>query len=66
MDKIWEQVKENRRKLDSCKQHDFERRESGVYYYCKHCGGRVDISGAYWYKRGLEHGKEGINEDLSC
>ena len=61
MDEIWHQVQQNRRKLDSCQRHDFQRPETAKFgddYVCANCGGKARPNDVHWYKRGLEHGKE--------
>lgn len=57
--KIWEEVKENVRKLDSCPSphHRFLKVEfsSGIprYVFCSECGGRMDIMLARSYRSGF-------------
>lgn len=64
MDKVWEEIQENNRKLENCDQHDFYKAEKGIRYYCRNCGGWTNISGAYWYAQGLKHGKGDMSENL--
>jgi hypothetical protein len=63
LDKIWKQVKENSKKLDSCDLHEFERLEPkkfGSKYKCKKCEGECSGTDYLWYLKGLEHGKNKI------
>jgi hypothetical protein len=58
--RIWEEVKENHRKLDSCKKHSFDEdvtpdRVLGKTYKCTSCGGTVDSITKSWYELGLKH-----------
>lgn len=55
MDSIWQEVKENRDKLESCKKHNFGEIEySSVRrkYVCKNCGGYMDFRYVKEYSRG--------------
>jgi len=58
VDEIWEQVKANSARLDSCPgPHDFlpiEPDKPFIKHRCARCGGEVEGSRARWYKRGLE------------
>jgi hypothetical protein len=58
--RIIEEVRENRRRLDSCEEHEFvstDPKTVGAKHRCMRCGGTVDPINAHWYRRGLEHGK---------
>jgi hypothetical protein len=57
---IFEEVKENHRKLDSCSRHDFSidlvpDTKWGKRYQCSRCRGIVDSLTKYWYEKGLKH-----------
>lgn len=59
---LWEEVKENLRKLDGCSLHDFSidtnpYQKFGKKFQCANCGGTVDWHTKHWYERGLAHGK---------
>lgn len=57
--RIWERVKANSAKLESCSRHEFEPIEDDRRIRsqrCSKCGGEVGGSEALWYKRGLQHG----------
>jgi hypothetical protein len=61
--KLFEQVKENHRILDSCTRHAFDIDKNpgqvfGKKWECSNCGGNVDSMAKLWYERGLQHGKE--------
>ena len=62
---LWEQVKRNRRILDSCDTHSFEllgpKDQSPFWrrYRCSRCGGDVDAHARHWYNLGFQHGKAG-------
>lgn len=56
--RIWEEVKENHRRLSECAgPHVFRRQNNGRRdtYRCEKCGGVVDDHGAYWYLQALKH-----------
>jgi hypothetical protein len=59
MDKIWEYVKENHKKLKSCNLHNFEdiTPDRKIYkkYKCKNCGGELDGINVSYYHLGLKH-----------
>lgn len=61
---IWEQVKENRRKLDACDgPHEFDEQTGSVLssrktFVCRKCGGALRASEYNWYQKGLEDGKK--------
>lgn len=62
---IWEEVKENHKKLDSCNKHDFSidvtpAIKFGKKYKCSSCGGVVDGITKLWYEKGVEHGKASL------
>jgi hypothetical protein len=69
VDEIFQQVKANSAKLDSCALHDFsipvDRRTKQVLdkpdlfcrWRCSKCLGEVDGIVRRWYRLGLEHGK---------
>lgn len=61
---IWEQVQENRRRLESCPgPHVFCPVDESSpaarigRQRCSICGGETDAIHAIWYRTGLEHGK---------
>ena len=66
---IWEEVKENNRKLNSCPLHDFSidlkpDRKLGKDWQCTQCGGNISSIDKSWYEKGLEHQRnKGITED---
>lgn len=53
---LWEEVKENRRKLDSCKVHDFgklpEEFTPSRRFVCKNCGGAMTVCEVMSYASG--------------
>lgn len=57
---IWEQVKANQARLDTCNLHDFEQIESrfGSKWRCKKCQGEADASAVLWYQKGLNHSNQ--------
>jgi hypothetical protein len=61
-------VKENRRKLDSCNYHEFEDMTSdkliGKKYKCKNCQGEVDGLSFYWYNLGRKQINKKIMEEI--
>jgi hypothetical protein len=60
IDKIWEEVKANSKRIDECKgPHDFEKEGEGIgaKYRCKKCKGRINGVSYFWYTKGLEHGR---------
>lgn len=62
VDEIWQKVKENKARLDSCElPHDFHTiKENGGLprkAFCKKCLGVVDVVNARFYKQGLEDAK---------
>ena len=63
-DKIWEDVKENHKKLNSCTIHDFKDitpdRPFGKKYKCMNCGAELDGINVSYYNLGLKHGKGSI------
>lgn len=70
IDEIWLQVKENHRKLDGCRIHDFSidlnpERPMGKKYQCTRCGGWVDVTGKTWYEKGLQH-QAAAQEQKGC
>lgn len=54
-------VDENNAKLNNCpsKIHEFAQIEQKIFskWRCAHCGGEVDVSAVFWYRRGLDHAK---------
>lgn len=58
---IWEKVAANKGKLKECHRHEFKRMIGSRRYRCENCGGEVDVTSAHYYKEGLKHGKEEIN-----
>ena len=65
-DKIWEEVKENHKKLNNCNLHYFiditPEKPFGKKYRCKNCKGVLDGINVSYYNLGLKHGKECLNE----
>lgn len=60
---IWNKVKSNRKKLESCMKHDFEPIENKpTRYRCKNCGGEEDIAFVRGYTQGLWHGNPDFPE----
>ncbi len=60
LDQIWADVKANRAILDACPLHDFVPEEPGKFgsrHRCTRCGGTAESLHAFWYRRGIEHGK---------
>lgn len=54
--KIWEDVQNNRKILDSCSFHEFEPCPiKPRKYICKNCKGTVDAIAKYWYEMGIKH-----------
>lgn len=58
---IAREVKENRRKLESCPgPHKFTipagKRKFADDFICETCGGRIGPVDKLWYERGLQHG----------
>lgn len=58
---MWEDVKKNHHRLDSCIGHVFNVVDPddtwNRRYKCVVCGGVVDSFAYGWYVKGLEHGK---------
>lgn len=59
--KIFEQVKENHLKLESCSNHNFSidlepDKRLGKRWQCSNCMGEVTSSEKHWYETGLKHG----------
>lgn len=59
---VWEQVKENQAKLNSCQQHKFSidvtpNQSWNKQYECEHCGGYVPVQAKRWYEMGVTHEK---------
>lgn len=57
---LWEEVRANHERLESCPRHDFHTPEPGrlgVRYTCRACGGWADGHAIVWYMRGLAHGE---------
>lgn len=56
---IWERVKANRKRLESCDgPHDFSRRYkrgASTRYQCIKCKGNVDHNQKIWYELGIAH-----------
>lgn len=57
---IWENVKENIKKLDSCSgPHDFVPIDPDIklsrQWRCTTCGGKIDNVARIWYERGRSH-----------
>lgn len=56
---LWESVKANSAKLDSCARHDFVQiepeRAIGGRYRCARCNGEADSVAVRWYRDGLLH-----------
>lgn len=63
VNKIWEEVKINHNKLNSCEgPHDFQDEPLPEGFLirkkiCTKCNGTLDRVHAIWYDRGVEHGK---------
>ena len=60
--KIYEEVKENQRRLKSCEgPHDFHpvdpEEKIRRRYRCSKCQGEVDTVACSWYREGLKHGR---------
>ena len=56
---IWEEVRANSARLESCARHAFPDPEPGRLagrYTCANCQGWADGSAVFWYRRGLAHG----------
>lgn len=62
LDLLWEEVKENHKKLNSCNFHEFEditpEKKLDKKYRCKNCGGELFQTQVSYYNLGLKHGKE--------
>jgi hypothetical protein len=70
-DEIFEQVKVNHAKLNSCVAHDFSicivrrtketvtnptpEQRFGAKWRCSRCGGEVDCHAKHWYELGMKH-----------
>lgn len=54
VDKIWQGVKENHKKLDNCTLHQFGKigYKPGKAYKCLNCGGEMRTSDIYMYAKG--------------
>ncbi len=57
---IWEKVKKNRQRLDSCSQHHFTLdltpdKSIAKRWRCTRCSGEIDGVNKSWYELGLEH-----------
>ena len=58
--RIWEQVKANNARLESCPYHEFEQSPQTAVlrslthqkYVCKHCKGEVDHQQYSWHEKG--------------
>lgn len=65
MDKIWQEVKANSAKLESCSlPHEFsvEYRRTGKLvrdWECSKCHGHVDIHAKKWYMQGIKDSTKG-------
>lgn len=63
---IFENVRNNRKKLESCSHHDFlieipvPHSKIQKKYQCTHCKGIVDIQEKYWYELGLLHARNEV------
>lgn len=70
--KIWEQVKENQKRLNGCTSHNFielidgelqtggtiyTSRKIGKRFKCLNCGGQIESTNKNWYDKGLKHGQ---------
>lgn len=64
--RIFEEVQNNRKLLESCEHHDFLIEIPVPYsklqkkYQCAHCKGVVDLSEKQWYELGLLHGRNEV------
>lgn len=72
IDAVFEEVKQNHKKMDTCPHHDFSivldrhskqridnptpQQLFGAKFQCTRCGGIVDGIERLWYTRGLRHG----------
>jgi hypothetical protein len=58
--RIFDDVKENKRKLDACELHDFYATGEGVRsdFLCRRCDGRISRRDHMWYQIGIRHGKK--------
>jgi len=60
MTSLWEEVKENHRRLAECDYHTFTDitpdNPLNKKYRCNHCQGEIDSRAYYWFMRGLAHG----------
>ncbi len=54
---MWEQGKDNLRRIDSCKGHKFSPTGTRGRLKCSVCGGEVDAREARLYEQGLAHGR---------
>ncbi len=54
---MWEQGKDNLRRIDTCKGHMFRPAGTRGRLKCSVCGGEVDTREARLYEQGLAHGR---------
>lgn len=61
LNNLWEEVKNNQKKLDSCDGHAFEQHKPGGKYtgkwICLHCQGISEASFIKGYEQGVQHGE---------
>lgn len=66
--RIFENVRNNRKKLESCSHHDFlieipvPHSKIQKKYQCTHCKGIVDSQEKYWYELGLLHARNEVKQ----
>jgi hypothetical protein len=68
MKAIWEEVKANHARLDSCPgPHKFPpfRAKLNDRYVCETCNGAIDSVNRIWYERGLQHGSRACGAKLT-
>ena len=60
VDALFQQVKENHRRLADCSGHTFTDttpdKPIGKKYRCSHCLGEIDSQAYYWFTKGVEQG----------
>jgi hypothetical protein len=57
---VWDRLRANQLKLDSCRRHAFTLdlapdKELAKRWGCEHCGGVVDATAKAWYDAGARH-----------
>ena len=61
MQKIWEEIQENKKKLNSCSFHEFKLNSDQQFnnlYICQNCKGTVRITEKLWYEQGIAHAQK--------